>query len=307
MSDSNTTVINNRILEILEWIQNNDPLPEMNSESDFSKFAVDICNRVLYLLKISASLCHSDYRGYSIDEAPIIGLFVRIFKLYDALTYHYCENHGEIVVLFKRPIFESYVTMNYLIKNGLESCRSYRMSSFASAIKHYRHINRKKENDIQLSPIEERIMWKISNRLKENNFTFEKLDKNRNWRIDGKSFKDLLRSLNNLDSEIAYNFVYSSGSSYIHGDWYDVKIMHLYEENGEYFPKLEHDRVHVMYVNPSTSLCLTAIIDFLEWSKTDTDGQVTDIAHHLIDILNNFDKKHEEFTITKYKEIINNR
>lgn len=306
MSDSITTVINKRILEINNWIQNNDPLPEMNSESDFSRLAVDICNRVLYLLKVSASLCHRDSRGYSIDEAPIIGLFVRIYKLFDALTYHYCENHGEIVVLFKRPIFESYVTMKYLIKNGLESCKSYRMSSFASAKKHYKHISKKRENNTQLSPIEKRIMWKISNRLKENNFTFEELDQNKNWRIDGKSFKDLLRSLNFFDSEIAYNFVYSSESSYIHGDWYDVKIMHLFEEKGEYFPKLEHDRVHVIYINPSMSLCLTAIIDFLEWAKTDPDSQIADITHLLKEFLYKFDLKHEEFTINKYEELMNN-
>ena len=60
--------------------------------------------------------------GFSIDDAPILGLLVRVWKLLKELIRYYEENNAEFIGLFERPLLEAAVTATYLMQVTPLSC-----------------------------------------------------------------------------------------------------------------------------------------------------------------------------------------
>ena len=72
--------------KIEEWVDFNSPPPDFDTNTEFMKFAVEIMNRCLYLLKTGASSApdaETANKGYTKNKAIIVGHMVRITKLYE--------------------------------------------------------------------------------------------------------------------------------------------------------------------------------------------------------------------------------
>jgi len=224
---------------------------------------------------------HQGDKNFELCDAVIVGHLVRIFKLYDQLSYFISQNKGEISSIFSRLIFETFVIMKYLIIKGEPSIKNYIKVSFKSTIKEYdfiKNIERKRE----LSDIENRIRYKIENRLRNVELDPTELLNNRNWNLDNLTFKDIVNFLidndpDGLNWERSYLFVFGSSSAFIHGTWYDIEISHLTKVDGKYFPKMEYDKVDPRYILPQSIFPTRACIDFLKWRKSDPVNFLTNI------------------------------
>jgi hypothetical protein len=279
-----------RLFEIYKWISENKNRREFSSNNEYMDFAFEIANRARYLVLVSASLTNDDLvNGMTRNRAAITGLMVRIFKLFDSLSMNVAKSRGEISAIFTRMIFETHVTMRYLIVNGDSSIDSFVKSSYKASIENYLDLKTKSEQR-ELTQIEKRIKTKIERKVSSDGFTIEELLENRNWKLDGKSMKQIL---SDIGMNIEYHFVFGNMSSLVHGTWQDVKLNHLTEDNGLYFPKVEFDAVDPRYLNPMTIQSLVAAIEYLEWSNLDPDKLILEACQQLCDLTKEFDGIHE--------------
>jgi len=286
----------NKIQEIQKWIKANKELPDFqNNDNKYMSFAVEMGNHLRYLMLVSASLRHEGQDGYNKEDAVIGGLFVRLYKLYDTLCFHVAENHGEIVQIFVRLIFETSKTLEYLIENGKTSIENFIFISYKATKEQYEDLLDKKFSR-ELSKIEQRILSNIERQFKEDKIDIKKLLKNKNWKLDGKVFKDRLKD------KFAYSYVFASASSNVHGDWRDLIANHLIYKNGVYFPNLEHDSVDPRYICPMSIACLNALVKFLTWNNTDPDEFIISTAKELENLVRKFDADHERALQKAYQK-----
>jgi len=279
------------VQRIKQWIIDNKTLPDFKkNNNEYMKFAVESSNNVRYLMFVAAGMISEGKDGYNREDAVIVGLFVRLCKLYDTLCWHAAENHAEIVQIFVRLIFESSINLEYLMTNGKKSIENFIFISYKATKENYEDLIKKKEGR-ELTGIEKRILAKIERQLQEDEVDIEKLCTNKNWRVDGKSFKNILKELN---FEGAYSYIFGNGSSYVHGDWKDLKANHLDYKQEQYYPRLEHDRVDPRYLCPASVICLDALVEFLKWNKSDADNFVISTAIGMNSLIRNFDAQHEK-------------
>jgi hypothetical protein len=73
--------------------------------------------------------------GFSIDDAPILGLLVRVWKLLKELIRYYEENNAEFIGLFERPLLEAAVTATYLMQGDAALMLDYRKCSYKDRLR----------------------------------------------------------------------------------------------------------------------------------------------------------------------------
>ena len=56
--------------------------------------------------------------GFSLDDAPILGLLVRIWKLLKEVIRYYEEDNAEIISILERPLIEASLVASYLMTSG---------------------------------------------------------------------------------------------------------------------------------------------------------------------------------------------
>ncbi|MBN4054724.1 hypothetical protein JYT87_03355 [Nitrospira defluvii] len=131
-----------------------------------------------------------------------------------------------------------------------------------------------------LKNIEKIIIKKIKNRLRKDKISLKRLFSNRNWKLDGKSFKQLLKSLN---KENDYPFVFGQGSSFIHGSWYEMSIYNIEKRGRYYVPNLDFGLTTPRFAIPITIAVLQTTSDFIKWNESDPDNYFRSAVHGLID------------------------
>lgn len=68
--------------------------------------------------------------GFSLDEAPILGLLVRMWKLLKEIVRYYEANNAEMIGLLDRAFLEAAVTAEYLIRSDAAAIEDYRKCSY---------------------------------------------------------------------------------------------------------------------------------------------------------------------------------
>src|SRR6266704_3427727 len=56
-------------------------------------------------------------RGFSLNDAPILGLLVRIWKLLKEIIKYYEQDNAEIIGILERPLIEASVIATYLMQS----------------------------------------------------------------------------------------------------------------------------------------------------------------------------------------------
>ena len=125
--------------------------------------------------------------GYSLDDAPIIGLLVRMWKLLkEAIRYH-AEDNAEFIAIFQRTLLETAVTATYLLKHDRTVIVDYRKCSYKDRIRLLE--DARKGSLFMKTKAGERIQRSIQNKLlvdgfSENDFAEQKRNK---WKLQGKT------------------------------------------------------------------------------------------------------------------------
>ena len=156
--------------------------------------------------------------GYSLDDAPIIGLLVRIWKLLKETIRYHTENNAEFLAIFQRTLLESTVTVTYLLKHDSVVLEDYRKCSYKDRLRILRDI--KKGSTFSKTKAGERLQRRVQEKMRlegfsENDFAQQK--KNR-WKLQGKNFFEIFKE---IYPEEMYTVSFGMMSESVHCSWND--------------------------------------------------------------------------------------
>ena len=194
--------------------------------------------------------------GFSIDDAPILGLLVRTRKLLQLIVWIYKEDSAEYAAIAERSLIEVAVTAAYLLRSDELTMEDYRRCS-------YRHRLRMLEqaasgSEYYRSKAGQRLLRSINQKLALEGLdehSFEEQIRNR-WRVQGKTFHAIFKE---VVGEDLYAVAYGNYSESVHGSWQDVGGFSLQRDvvRGGFLPLYEPLREsagHVALIVPFATL-----------------------------------------------------
>lgn len=155
-------------------------------------------------------------RGFSLNDAPVLGLLVRIWKLLKEVIRYYGENNAEIIGILERPMIEASVVAQYLMTSDQSIIEDYRKCSYKDRLRLLRNLQM--GSTFYETKAGQRLIKSVREKMDFEKLTlqdFEVQKKNR-WKIQGKSFYDIFAEVEHVD---LYAATYGMMSESIHGSW----------------------------------------------------------------------------------------
>jgi uncharacterized protein DUF5677 len=187
--------------------------------------------------------------GFSLDDAPILGLLVRIWKLLKEIIKYYEQKNAEVIGILERPLIEASIVSTYLMTKDRSVIEDYRKCSYKDRLRILRNLKKgsafyeTKAGKRLLKAVREKMIFE---KLTEQDFDTQK--KNR-WRIQGKSFHDIFSEIRHVD---LYAATYGMMSESIHGSWNESMDWDLVRnEDGTFSTYPFHHPPDVRYVAPT--------------------------------------------------------
>ena len=154
--------------------------------------------------------------GFSIDDAPILGLLVRIAKLLKEVIAYYEKGNADIISILERPMLEASVVATYLMRHGPDAMLDYRKCSYKDRLRILRQFEAglpffdTKPGKRLLKSVQEKM---ADEGLSKSDFADQKKN---GWKLQGKTFFDILKE---VEHEDLYAATYGMMSESIHGSW----------------------------------------------------------------------------------------
>lgn len=170
--------------------------------------------------------------GYSLDDAPIIGLLIKVWKLLKEIVAYYEKDNAEIISILERPLVESAITASYLIKSDSKVIEDYRKISYKDRLRILREL--KKGNAFFESKAGSRLLKSVREKLELEGFdenSFKEQKKNR-WKLQGKNFFEIFKE---VEDEKLYTSTFGMMSESIHASWNDSLDWCLYRNEDNTF------------------------------------------------------------------------
>jgi hypothetical protein len=187
--------------------------------------------------------------GFSLDDAPILGLLVRVWKLLKEIIKYYEQDNAEIISILERPLIEASVVATFLMTNDRMVIDDYRKCSYKDRLRILRDLENgsafyeTKAGKRLLKSVREKMAFE---ELTAHDFDVQK--KNR-WRIQGKSFHDIFSEVEHAD---LYAATYGMMSESIHGSWNESMDWCLVRrEDGTFSTDPFHHPAGIRYVTPT--------------------------------------------------------
>lgn len=154
--------------------------------------------------------------GFAIDEAPILGLLVRISKLVKEVVNYYEQDNAEIIGVLERPMLEASIIASYLMINGGDAIADYRKCSYKDRLRILRDLESgspffdTKAGKRLLAAVREKMDFEG---LTKDDFADQKKN---GWKLQGKTFRTIFAEVEHDD---LYPATYGMMSESIHGSW----------------------------------------------------------------------------------------
>jgi len=154
--------------------------------------------------------------GFSIDDAPILGLLVRTSKLVKEVVKYYERNNAEIIAVLERPMIEASVIATYLMLNGRDAITDYRKCSYKDRLRILRDLE--SGSHFFDTKAGKRLLAAMREKMTFENLTKDDFDvqKKNSWKLQGKSFRTIFGEIEHDD---LYASTYGMMSESIHGSW----------------------------------------------------------------------------------------
>lgn len=214
----------------------------------FAKDVADIYDCITRLRRIKRNPT-----GFSIDDAPILGLLTRIWKLLKEIVVYYEKNNAEIISILERPLLEAAITANYLLINNTDVMADYRKCSYKDRLRILRemeggsHFFKTKAGKRLLISVQEKMDLEG---LSKDDFKEQK--KNR-WKLQGKNFYDIFKE---ISDETLYKYTYGMMSDSIHGSWNESMDWCLQRNDDLTFSVYPfYHEVDVRHICPTLKFC----------------------------------------------------
>ena len=155
-------------------------------------------------------------KGFSLDDAPILGLLVRVWKLLKEVIRYYEEHNAEIIGVLERPLIEAAVVASFLMSKDRSVVEDYRKCSYKDRLRLLRDLE--EGSAFYKTKAGQRLIKSVREKMDFEKLTpqdFEAQKKNR-WRIQGKTFYDIFAEMEHAN---LYAATYGMMSESIHGSW----------------------------------------------------------------------------------------
>lgn len=183
-----------------------------------NEFALHFCKDVAEIFDVMTRMRNVERNptGFDLNDAPILGLLVRISKLLREVAWYYEADKGEIVSIIERPLLEAAVMASYLLTQPPEVIEDYRKCSYKDRLRILRDLESgsaffdTKAGRRLLQAVQEKLDFEG---LTKDDFATQKKN---SWRVQGKSFRKIFAEVEHDD---LYSPSYGIMSESIHGSW----------------------------------------------------------------------------------------
>lgn len=154
--------------------------------------------------------------GYTFDDAPILGLLVRVWKLMKEVIRYYEEDNAEVISVLERPLIEAAVTASFLMGSTSDVMEDYRKCSYKDRLRLVRDME--SGSPFLDTKAGKRLLASVREKLALeglNPSDFEMQKRNR-WRVQGKTFHAIFSEVEHAD---LYACTYGMMSESVHGSW----------------------------------------------------------------------------------------
>ena len=186
--------------------------------------------------------------GYSINDAPILGLLVRISKLLKECVKYHEQDNAEVISIFERPLIEATTIASYLMLNGDAAIEDYRKCSYKDRLRLLRDLEGgsaffdTKAGKRLLASVKDKMDFEG---LTQDDFAEQKKNK---WRLQGKSFREIFAEIEHDD---LYPATYGMMSESIHGSWNESMDWGLVRNgDGTFSAFTDHHPADIRFVAP---------------------------------------------------------
>lgn len=187
--------------------------------------------------------------GYSLNDAPIIALLVKTWKLLKEILIYYRNNNAEIISVLERPLIECAITATYLMQSDESVIKDYRKCSYKDRIRILRDY--KKGSKFFETKPGKRLIKSVIEKMRLEGLTTDdfKEQKANKWRLQGKSFFDIFKE---VEHEDFYRYTFGIMSESIHCSWNDSMDWCLQKNDDNTFDIFPfHHPADVRYVTPT--------------------------------------------------------
>lgn len=187
--------------------------------------------------------------GFSYEDAPILGLLVRIAKLLKEVIAYYEKDNAEIISILERPLLEASTIATYLMLYGPDVMLDYRKCSYKDRLRILRGLEA--GSAFFNTKPGQRLLKSVREKLDAEGFSkgdFGEQKKNR-WRLQGKTFYDIFAEVEHAD---LYASTYGMMSESIHGSWNESLDWCLVKEpDGTFNANLFSYSADIRFVTPT--------------------------------------------------------
>ena len=199
--------------------------------------------------------------GYSLDDAPIIGLLVRIWKLLKETIRYHVENNAEFIAIFQRTLLETAVTATYLLQHDATVLEDFRKCSYRDRLRILR--DAKNGSAFSKTKAGRRLLRSVEKKMRLEGFSendFEEQKRNK-WKLQGKSFLDIFTEVYSGEStaqrsEQMYRCSFGIMSESVHCSWNDSMDWCLQRnEDGTFSIYPFFHPADIRYITPLLPFC----------------------------------------------------
>lgn len=193
-----------------------DVIPLLND----NYFMLSLCDNLTFLIRKSICPNDEEYICCPREQAPILGLYVKIYKFWKECLDVYKRGEFGVYIVYERILYEAFTKMVYLIVNGKEALDDFRLTSYKNRFDAY---NKTKKHVDGVNLVRN---TKLLDDLEADGFTIEDLKT-----IHPKNFKKILdlvdKTYTREEKDLIYTLGYGLSSDAIHSDWGELRQIHL--------------------------------------------------------------------------------
>lgn len=227
----------------------------LRSLDDINRFTGNFVRDVAEIYDCTTRIRNIDRNptGFSLEDAPILGLLTRIWKLLKEIVTYYEQDNAEIISILERPLIEAAVTAEYLLMSDSDVIEDYRKCSYKDRLRILREL--KEGSRFFETKAGKRLLKSVQEKMDLEGFSeddFKEQKKNR-WRLQGKTFFDIFKEITDED---LYKYTYGMMSESIHGSWNESMDWCLQKNDDSTFSVYPfYHEADVRYICPTLKFC----------------------------------------------------
>lgn len=208
--------------------------------------------------------------GFDLNDAPILGLLVRMWKLLKEILKYYEQDNAEIISVLERPLIEASVVATYLMQSDSFIIEDYRKCSYKDRLRLLRDLE--SGSPFFETKAGKRLLQSVREKMANERLTVEDFggQKKNRWKLQGKNFYDIFSLVEN---ENLYACTYGMMSESIHTSWNESLDFCLSRnEDGTYSTYPFFQPADVRFVSPTLRFANKPYKLWLRRIKVDDSG-----------------------------------